>query len=86
MNISGSELREAIAQSVRVSDDAPVADLADGRTIAVPLAWYPRLAHGTPTERVQLATSLSAPKLLRNAGEDWFPSIGRLIGKPETGS
>ncbi|MFY7921002.1 MAG: DUF2442 domain-containing protein, partial [Gemmatimonas sp.] len=26
-------------------------DLADGRSIAVPLAWYPRLAHGTPAER-----------------------------------
>src|SRR6202140_2675447 len=51
MSISGSELREANAQSVRVRDDALVADLADGRTIAVPLAWFPRLAHGTPTER-----------------------------------
>jgi hypothetical protein len=53
MSISGSELREAIAQSVTVSDDALVADLADGRTIAVPLAWFPRLAHGTPTERAK---------------------------------
>ena len=51
MSISGSELREAIAQSVRDTDEALVADLADGRTIAVPLAWFPRLAHGTPTER-----------------------------------
>src|ERR1700680_5000655 len=51
MSISGSELRETIAQNVRVSDDALVADLADGRTIAVPLAWFPRLAHGTPAER-----------------------------------
>ena len=51
MSISGSELREAIARSVRVSDDALIADLADGKTIAVPLAWFPRLAHGTPTEQ-----------------------------------
>jgi hypothetical protein len=28
-----------------------VADLADGRTIMVPLAWFPRLARGTPAER-----------------------------------
>jgi len=34
-----------------VSDDALVADLVDGRTIAAPLAWFPRLAHGTPAER-----------------------------------
>ncbi len=26
-------------------------DLSDGRTIAAPIAWYPRLAHGTPRER-----------------------------------
>jgi hypothetical protein len=26
-------------------------DLIDGRTISVPLAWYPRLLHGTPEER-----------------------------------
>jgi|SRR5665213_882453 len=28
--------------------------LADGRTISVPLAWHPRLAHGTPAERMNL--------------------------------
>ena len=40
-----------MAQSLSVSDDALVVDLADGRTITVPLAWFPRLAHGTPAER-----------------------------------
>jgi hypothetical protein len=51
MSISGSELREARAQSVSVSDDALVLDLADGRTVTAPLAWFPRLMHGTPRER-----------------------------------
>src|ERR1700691_6817068 len=51
MSTSGTELREALAQSVSVGDDALVVDLADGRTIAVPLAWFPRLAQGTATER-----------------------------------
>ena len=51
MTISGTELREALAHSLAVSDDALVVDLADGRTITVPLAWFPRLAHGTPAER-----------------------------------
>ena len=48
-----SELGEVAAQSVSVSDDALVVDLADGRTITVPLAWFPRLAHGTPAERAE---------------------------------
>jgi hypothetical protein len=51
MSISGSELKEALAQSVNVSDDALAADLEDGRTIIVPLPWFPRLARGTQTER-----------------------------------
>jgi hypothetical protein len=51
MSTSGTELKGALAQHVGVSDDALVADLADGRTITVPLAWFPRLVHGTPAER-----------------------------------
>ena len=39
------------AVSVTVSDDTLSVDLADGRTIAAPIAWYPRLAQGTPAER-----------------------------------
>src|SRR5258707_1065367 len=49
--ISGTEVKEAIAKGVTVGDDALVVDLADARTITVPLAWFPRLAHGTPAER-----------------------------------
>ena len=51
MSISGHEIRMAAAKSVKVTDVELVADLDDGRTIAVPLAWFPRLAHGTPSER-----------------------------------
>ena len=46
-----SELGEARAQRVSVTEDALVVELVDGRTITVPLAWYPRLAHGSPNER-----------------------------------
>lgn len=46
-----SDVTEARAQRVSVTADTLVVDLVDGRTISVPLAWYPRLAHGTPAER-----------------------------------
>ena len=36
---------------VTVTDDTLSVDLADGRTIAVPLIWFPRLAYGTEEER-----------------------------------
>jgi hypothetical protein len=37
---------------VMITDDTLSVDLADGRTIAVPLVWYPRLAYGTDQERL----------------------------------
>ncbi len=45
------ELRTATAQSITVTNDALCVDLSDGRSVSVPLAWYPRLLHGTPKER-----------------------------------
>ena len=36
---------------MRVRDDTLSADLADGRTISVPLAWFPRLLHATTEQR-----------------------------------
>lgn len=39
------------AQHVVITDDALTVDLSDGRTISVPLAWYPRLLHGTSGDR-----------------------------------
>ena len=42
---------EATANGVRVTNDALVVYLADGRTVSVPLQWYPRLAEGSPAER-----------------------------------
>ena len=48
---SAVELRLVSAQNVKVTDDALIVDLSDGRTVSVPLAWFPRLLHGTPEER-----------------------------------
>jgi hypothetical protein len=42
------------AVNVSVTDDTLSVDLDDGRTIAVPIGWYPRLAHGTPVERANV--------------------------------
>ncbi len=46
-----TEIQVARGENILVTDDAIVLDLADGRTITIPLAWYPRLLHGTPDER-----------------------------------
>jgi hypothetical protein len=51
MNSSAIETQEARARQVAVTGEALTVDLVDGRTIIVPLVWYPRLWHGTREER-----------------------------------
>ena len=46
------------AKSVRFDDDSMWVALSDGRTIAVPLAWFPRLLHATPQQREQVEFSV----------------------------
>ncbi len=46
-----TEFRMAPAQGVNVTEDSLTVDLSDGRTVSVPLAWFPRLLHGTTDER-----------------------------------
>jgi len=42
---------EALATEISVANEELKVDLADGRRIIVPLAWYPRLLHASPSER-----------------------------------
>ena len=51
MNTSGTELTDALAHRLTVNDEALMVDLADGRTITVPLVWFPRLSNGSAAER-----------------------------------
>ncbi len=47
MNTLLTEIQVAKGEDVHVTEDTLTVNLADGRTIAIPLAWYPRLLHGT---------------------------------------
>ena len=51
MNISALEIVVPNAETVTVSEDTLSVNLSDGRTIAVPLAWFPRLVHASQKER-----------------------------------
>ena len=51
MSTSRPEPRSVGVLDVKVSRQALAVDLADGRTLVVPITWYPRLLHGTPAER-----------------------------------
>lgn len=67
--------------NVSVTDDTLSIDLEDGRSVSVPIGWYPRLAHGSPAERanVQVAGAglgLHWPDLDEDIGVE-----GILLGK-----
>ena len=51
MSSSTVDTGRAIAQDVVVTDERLEIKLTDGRMISAPIAWYPRLQHGTPAER-----------------------------------
>ena len=51
MPTSAFEIHVPNAQSVIITDDALTVALSDGRTLSVPLVWFPRLLHATPEER-----------------------------------
>ena len=72
--------------TVMVTDEAVQFELSDGRTVSAPLAWYPRLAHGTPAERTHWRL------VGRGAGVHW-PDLdedisveGVLAGRPSSES
>lgn len=72
--------------SVTISDDTLAVDLEDGRTIAVPIGWYPRLAYGTAAERAKFRISgagygIHWPDLDEDIGVE-----GLILGKKSTES
>jgi hypothetical protein len=72
--------------NVTITDDTLAVDLEDGRTIAVPIGWYPRLAYATPEERVNFEISgagygIHWPDLDEDIGVE-----GLLLGKKSSES
>lgn len=51
MTISVNEIEIPYAEAVTVTEDTLSVELSDGRTISVPIAWFPRLLYATPEER-----------------------------------
>jgi hypothetical protein len=66
------------ATSVRFDDDSMWVDLSDGRVIAVPLAWFPRLLHATAQQRAQV--EFSSQGLHWEAIDEDVSVVGLLAG------
>lgn len=71
---------------VQINEDTLSVDLEDGRTIATPIGWYPRLAYGAPEERNNWQISgagygIHWPDLDEDIGVE-----GLILGKKSTES
>jgi len=51
MGLLMTEKQKVRAKKISITNRSLTMKLADGRTITVPLEWYPRLLHGTEKER-----------------------------------
>lgn len=76
------DIHNLLIQDVTISDDSLTVELSDGRSISAPLAWYPRLWHGTPKERQHWRL------IGRGAGIHWpeldedISMMGLILGRP----
>ena len=71
---------------VEVTDDALAVELADGRTVSVPLGWYPRLEIATPEERSQWRAVGGGRGIHWPALDEDVSVENLLAGKPSTES
>ena len=76
----------ATAKAVKISNDTLIVELRDGRSVSVPLKWYPRLAEGRPAERrnwefIGPGTGIHWPDLDEDISVE-----GLLLGRPSAES
>lgn len=68
-------------KAVRCDADTLWVSLSDGRTIAAPLAWFPRLLKATPEQRAEV--ELSKAGMHWNALDEDISVAGLLAGQPD---
>jgi len=73
-------------KDVRCDEDTLSVDLADGRTITVPLAWYPRLLHATPEQRANWRTCGGGYGIHWPDIDEDLSTEGLLRGAPSSGT
>lgn len=82
MRISAVEIELPYAINAKVTRETLSVDLSDGRTISVPLAWYPRLLHSTSEERMDWRLIARGQGIHWNRIDEDISVEGLLAGKP----
>lgn len=70
------------AETVTVTEDTLTVELSDGRSLSVPLAWFPRLIHATPAERKNWRLIGRGHGIHWNKLDEDISVEGLLAGKP----
>ena len=70
------------AEDVTVTEDTLSIELSDGRTISVPLAWYPRLVHATKEERAAWELIGAGQGIRWQALDEDLSVEGLIAGRP----
>jgi hypothetical protein len=82
MSISALEIEIPYAVDVRVTEETLSVDLSDGRTISVPLGWYPRLEYGSFEERANWRLIGNGQGIHWEALDEDISVEGLLAGRP----
>jgi uncharacterized protein DUF2442 len=82
MNSSVDEAVVAAVDDVRVTGQTLRVSLSDGRTLSVPLGWYPRLAHGSRAERARWRLIAGGKGIHWPALDEDISVAGLLAGLP----
>ena len=67
------------AKSVWFDDNSIWVELVDGRTLGIPLAWFPRLLHATPEQRQKYELTVSG--IHRDELDEDISVAGLLAGR-----
>jgi len=70
------------AIAVMCTDDELRVSLTDGRSLSVPVAWFPRLAHATPAQRADYALMGDGQGIHWPGVDEDISVLGLLAGQP----
>jgi hypothetical protein len=82
MSISAVEIEIPYAVDVRVTEDTLSVDFSDGRTISVPIGWYPRIKHARPQDRTNWRLIGNGIGIHWEGVDEDISVEGLLAGKP----
>ena len=79
MSISTIEIQPTLAERISIDEETLTVDFIDGRSISVPLEWYPRLLHGTPKSAIVGDSSVKVKAFI---GLNWMRIVASKMSGP----